>query len=167
MEQRSHAESALAGAAYGMLVVLGVVLGVVGGFTHAWYVGPSWPLAAIAWVPAMFGVCFWAGRMMRSKLGASAVAIGWLLVSMVFSLKRAAGDLVIAGDSAGFVYLYGAMVAVVVAVLLSPSSGGTWLLRGYETRSPVTPQGQVPQEGPVAQQGQVTPQPPPTVDGGR
>lgn len=149
MEQRSHAESALAGAAYGMLGVLGVVLGVVGGFTHAYYVGGTWPLAAIAWVPAMFGVCFWAGRMMRSKLGASAVAVGWLLVSMVFSLKRAAGDLVIAGDSAGFIYLYGAMVAVVVAVLLSPSSGGSWLLKGIDQQAPVTPR------------------PPPTLDGGR
>ncbi|MFE3448554.1 DUF6113 family protein [Nonomuraea sp. NPDC059194] len=165
MEQRSHAESALAGAAYGMLAVLGVALGVVGGFTHAWYVGDSWPLAAIAWVPAMFGLCFGAGRMMRSKLGAAAVAVGWLLVSMVFSLKRAAGDLVIAGDSAGFVYLYGAMVAVVVAVLLSPSSGGSWLLRGVAPHGPMTPQGPPPQ-GPMPQ-GPPMPQPPPTVDGGR
>ncbi|GAA3474004.1 DUF6113 family protein [Nonomuraea roseola] len=141
MEQRSHAESALAGAAYGMLVVLGVVLGVVGGFTHAWYIGASFPAAAIGWVPVLFGLCLLAGRMMRSKLGASAVAIGWLLVSMVFSLKRAAGDLVIAGDIAGFVYLYGGLVAVVIAVLLSPSSGGSWLMRGSYGPPPPTPDG--------------------------
>ncbi|MGV9303584.1 MULTISPECIES: DUF6113 family protein [unclassified Nonomuraea] len=151
MEQRSHAESALAGAAYGMLAVLGVVLGVVGGFTHAWYVGPTWPLAAIGWVPALFAICFGAGRLMRAKLGASAVAAGWLLVSMVFSLKRAAGDLVIAGDVAGFVYLYGGMAVVLVAVLLSPSSagGGSWLLKGVDQQAPMMRQ------------------PPPTVDGGR
>ncbi|GAA2804610.1 hypothetical protein [Nonomuraea dietziae] len=43
----------------------------------------------------------------------------------------------IAGDIAGFVYLYGGLVAVVVAVLLSPSSGGSWLYEGsYGPRRP-------------------------------
>ncbi|MER6949714.1 DUF6113 family protein [Nonomuraea sp. NPDC000554] len=130
MEQRSQGESALGGAAYGMLFVLGVVMGVVGGFTQAWQVGPV-PVAAIGWLAGLFGVCLGAGKLMGSRLGASVTAIGWLLVSMPFSFQLAQGDLVISGGPAGYVYLYGGMAAVVVAILKSPSSGGSWLLRGH------------------------------------
>lgn len=131
MEQRSQAESALAGAAYGMLFMLGVVLGVVGGFTQSWYLGDSIPAAAVGWVIGLLVICLLVGRMMRGKLAALMVAAGWLLVSMLFSVKLSAGDLVISGDLAGYIYLYGGMAAVVIGVLLSPSSGKSWLLRGH------------------------------------
>jgi hypothetical protein len=68
MEHRGQAESALGGAAYGMLFVLGVVMGVVGGFTHpVWQVGPV-PVAAVVWVLALFGVSLGAGKLMRARL---------------------------------------------------------------------------------------------------
>ncbi|MFI6500604.1 DUF6113 family protein [Nonomuraea typhae] len=130
-------QSALGGAAYGMLFVLGLAMGLVGGFTHAWYLGPV-PAAAIVWVLLLLGACLGAGRMMRAKLAAAAIAVGWLLVSMLFSIQRAAGDLVIAADVAGYVYLYGGAVALVVAFLLAPSSpaSGSWLLRGHDPGNP-------------------------------
>ncbi|MGN9784795.1 DUF6113 family protein [Nonomuraea sp. ZG12] len=137
MEQRSQAESALAGAAYGMLFVLGVVMGVVGGFTHGgeiWPAGPV-PVTAIIWLLALFGVCLGAGRMMRSRLGAGVIAVGWLLVSMAFSFELGAGDLVISGNTAGYVYLYGGICALIVAFWLSPSSGRSWLLHGHPESS--------------------------------
>ncbi|MER7501934.1 DUF6113 family protein [Nonomuraea pusilla] len=133
MEHRSHAESALGGAAYGMLFVLGVVMGVVGGFTHpVWQAGPV-PVAAVCWVLVLFGVCLGAGRLMRTRLGVVAPALGWLLVTMPFTLQLGSGDLVIAQGAAGYVYLYGGLVALVAAFLMSPSShrGGSWLLHGY------------------------------------
>ncbi|MEV0591568.1 DUF6113 family protein [Nonomuraea cavernae] len=133
MEQRSQAESALGGAAYGMLFVLGLVMGIVGGFTQdAWHLGPV-PAAAVAWVLGLFGVCVGAGRLMRAKMGAAVTAAGWLLVSMPFSLQLSQGDLVIAGGAAGYVYLYGGMVALVAGFFLSPSTSppGSWLLRGH------------------------------------
>ncbi|MFI6904179.1 DUF6113 family protein [Nonomuraea sp. NPDC050394] len=132
-------QSALGGAAYGMLLVLGLAMGLVGGFTHAWHLGQI-PIAAVVWVLLLFGTCWGAGRLMRSKLGAGLVAVGWLLVSMAFSLKWAAGDLVIAGDLAGYLYLYGGAVAVVVAFLLAPSSpaSGSWLLHGQQPKDPTT-----------------------------
>ncbi|TDD46818.1 hypothetical protein E1286_19500 [Nonomuraea terrae] len=136
MEQRSQAESALGGAAYGMLFVLGVVMGVVGGFTHpVWQTGP-FPGAAAAWVLALFAVCFGAGRLMRAKLGAMVTALGWLLVTMPFTLELRVGDLVIAQGAPGYVYLYGGLAALVVAYLMSPSSAGSWLLRGYTPKNP-------------------------------
>ncbi|HLU72115.1 MAG TPA: DUF6113 family protein [Nonomuraea sp.] len=130
MEQRSQVESALGGAAYGMLFVLGVVMGVVGGFTHgAW---PGFPvLSAVLWLLLVFGVSLGAGRLMRGRAGAAVTSAGWLLVSMAFSLQLGAGDLVIADTVAGYVYLYGGLVALAAAFLLSPSSGGSWLLRGH------------------------------------
>ncbi|GAA0949929.1 DUF6113 family protein [Nonomuraea longicatena] len=122
-------QSALGGAAYGMLFVLGLVMGLVGGFTQAWYVGTV-PVAAVAWVLVLFGACLGAGKLMKGKLGAGVVGGGWLVVSTVFSLQGSAGDIVIAGDSAGYIYLYGGLVAVVAAFLMSPSSprSGSWLL---------------------------------------
>ncbi|MGI5273601.1 DUF6113 family protein [Nonomuraea sp. CA-218870] len=130
MEQRSQAESALGGAAYGMLFVLGVVLGVVGGFTHgAW---PGFPVvSAVLWVLLVFGVSLGAGKLMRGRAPAAVTSAGWLLVSMAFSVQLGAGDLVISGNLAGHVYLYGGMAAAVAAFLMSPSTGGSWLLRGY------------------------------------
>ncbi|MFI7126305.1 DUF6113 family protein [Nonomuraea sp. NPDC050153] len=138
MEHRSQAESALGGAAYGMLFVLGVVMAVVGGFTHPdprWQVGPV-PVAAIVWVLALFAVCLGAGKLMRAKLGAFVTAVGWLLVTMPFTLKLSAGDLVIADGPPGYVYLYGGLAGIVAAYVLSPSSeGGSWLLHGYPPKN--------------------------------
>ncbi|MER6579559.1 DUF6113 family protein [Nonomuraea sp. NPDC001023] len=132
MEHRSQAESALGGAAYGMLFVLGVVLGVVGGFTHALDQQGGVPWVAIGWVLALFLLPLGAARLMRTKLAAFAVGLGWLLVTMPFTLELNAGDLVISQGAAGYVYLYGGLLALVVAFMCSPSSGGgSWLLRGY------------------------------------
>ncbi|MGP3914075.1 DUF6113 family protein [Nonomuraea sp. 10N515B] len=138
MEHRSQAESALGGAAYGMLFVLGIVMGVVGGFTHpVWQIGPI-PVAAVVWMLALFGVCLGAGKLMRARLGVVTTGGGWLLVTMPFALELGPGDLVIAHGVAGYLYLYGGLVALVVAYLLSPSSGGeSWLLRGYSPKNPM------------------------------
>ncbi|MGN9840876.1 DUF6113 family protein [Nonomuraea sp. H19] len=136
MEHRGQAESALGGAAYGMLFVLGVVMGVVGGFTHpVWQAGPI-PVAAVVWVLALFTVCLGAGKLMRARLGVVATAVGWLLVTMPFTLELGQGDLVIAQGAPGYVYLYGGLAALVAAYLLSPTSGGqSWLLRGYPQKN--------------------------------
>ncbi|MEU8361886.1 DUF6113 family protein [Nonomuraea sp. NPDC048882] len=138
MEHRSQAESALGGAAYGMLFVLGVVMAIVGGFTHPVWQPGLIPVSAIGWVLALFGVCVGAGRLMRARLGATTAGLGWLLVTMPFTLELSAGDLVIASGAPGFVYLYGGLVALVAGYLLSPSSGGgSWLLRGYPPKNPM------------------------------
>ncbi|GAA4522579.1 DUF6113 family protein [Nonomuraea ferruginea] len=138
MEQRSQVESALGGAAYGMLFVLGVVMGVVGGFTHS-----AWPglpvVSAVLWLVLIFGVSLGAGRLMGGRAAAAVTSAGWVLVSSAFSLRLGAGDLVIAGDASGHVYLYGGMVAAVAAFLMLPSSGGSWLLRGYPEEGSAPP----------------------------
>jgi hypothetical protein len=119
--------SPITGAAYVTLFLLGLVLGVVGGFEHSWYTG-SVPLAAIAWLLVLFAVPYVMGRLMGGKLGATVPALGWLVASFVLATKQPAGDLAISGDTSGFVYLYGGAVAIAVGVLFTPSSG-SWLLK--------------------------------------
>ncbi len=120
--------AAITGAAYGVLLILGVVLGVLGGFSHAWYLQDI-PIAAVGWVVALFALPWGMGRLMGTRLAALLPMLSWLLVSFVLSGRRPEGDLTIAGDLAGYVYLYGGMLASAVAVLLIPSTGGSWLLR--------------------------------------
>ncbi|OPG09870.1 hypothetical protein B1L11_24785 [Microbispora sp. GKU 823] len=119
----------MTGAAYGVLFLLGAVLGVVGGFQHGWYAGQV-PVAAIAWLAVLFAVPYAMGRLMGGKLGALVPAAGWLLVSFLLATPQRAGDLAIAGNSAGYWYLYGGAVAVAAAVVVTRSAG-SWLLRSY------------------------------------
>jgi hypothetical protein len=123
------AAGAVTGAAYGMLFLLGLVLGVVGGFEHSWYAGDV-PVAAICWLVVLFAVPYVMGRLMGGKMGALVPAAGWLVCSFLLATPQPAGDLVIAGDSSGFTYLYGGAVAVLVAVLVTRSAG-SWLLKSY------------------------------------
>ncbi|GIH27877.1 hypothetical protein Aph01nite_61870 [Acrocarpospora phusangensis] len=121
-------QAAVTGAAYGTLIVLGAVLGVLGGFSHSWYVFDV-PVAAIGWVLLLLAVPYGMGRLMGTRLAALVPSVGWLAVSLGLAGQRPEGDLTIAADVSGYVYLYGCTVALVVAVLLVPSTGVSWLLR--------------------------------------
>ncbi|MBB4917987.1 DUF6113 family protein [Streptosporangium saharense] len=134
MEQVPTAERssgrAVAVAAYAVLFVLGLVMGLLGAFQHSWYLRPTTvPVSAFGCVLALFAVCYGAGRMMGGKLAALAAASGWLVMTMVWLSGRQEGDVIIAADLSGYIYLYGGMVAALTAVLVTPTShGGSWLL---------------------------------------
>jgi len=119
-------QAVLSGATYGVLFVLGAFLGVLGALEHSWLLLDI-PVAAIMWLAVLFVVPYAMGRMMESRVGAFATAVGWALMSAAFAVQRSEGDLLIAANPAGYAYLYGGMVVVAVAVLLVPSSG-SWLL---------------------------------------
>lgn len=116
-------------ATYTVLAVLGLILGVAGAFQHAIYLGADTPVAAIGWLVLLFAALYGMGRLMRSKLGALVPGVGWILVSTLLAGQRTEGDLVIAANTAGYLYLYGGFAAVVLAVMLVPSRGPSWLLR--------------------------------------
>jgi len=120
-------QAIITGAAYGVLFVLGVFLGVVGAFEHSWYFPGGFPIVAIGWLGVLFAVPYWMGRLMGTRLAALMTAAGWGVVSAVLTVQRAEGDLLIAATVPGYTYLYGGMVAVAIAVLLVPSNG-SWLL---------------------------------------
>jgi hypothetical protein len=117
------------GAAYGMLALLGLVLGVVGSLFYGWTVGPV-PLAAIALVALNFGVPWLAGWGMRAKPGAAVPWVTWMAVVIAASSQRAEGDLLITGDLPGYLFIVGGMVAGGLAVALTRSAHGpgAWLL---------------------------------------
>lgn len=125
--------AAVSGLAYGLLFVLGVALAVVSGFQHPWYVETklSWlrffPLAAVLWLVALFAVPYGMGRLMKRRLAALVTAVGWGVAAGVLTGQRGEGDLVFAANSAGYIYLYGGTVVMVIAILLVPSTGN-WLL---------------------------------------
>ncbi|MEV7013868.1 DUF6113 family protein [Streptosporangium sp. NPDC051022] len=125
---QGSSERAVAAAAYAVLVVLGLVMGVVGAFQHSWYVWPV-PVSAMGCVLVLFAVCYGAGRAMKGKLAALAPAVGWLVITMLWLTDRPEGDVVIANDLSGYVYLYGGLAALLTGIVLSPAAhGGSWLL---------------------------------------
>ncbi|WP_344858098.1 DUF6113 family protein [Planomonospora alba] len=129
-EATAGPSSPVTAAAYTVLVLLGLLMGLLGGFQHSWYIRPV-PVSAIAWVAGLFAVCLGAGRAMRGRGAACAPAAGWAAVTMLWLGVRPEGDLVIADDPSGYVYLYGGLLAVLAGVLMTPARGGSWLLSGY------------------------------------
>jgi hypothetical protein len=120
--------AAVTAAAYAVLVMLGLLIGVLGGFQHSWYLRPV-PVSAIVWAAALFVVCHGAGRMMGGKLAALAPAVGWMVLTMIWLGGSPEGDVIIANDLSGYVYLYGSLAGALIGVMLSPAaSGGSWLL---------------------------------------
>ncbi|MCW2876275.1 MAG: hypothetical protein JWQ95_375 [Sphaerisporangium sp.] len=125
--KRPGSDAVVTGAAYGVLFLLGAVYGVVAGLEHSWDVGDSVPPVPIVLSLVLFALLYGAGRLLGTKMGAFVPGMGWMLAALLFSVKRPEGDLVIAANPAGYWYLGGGALALVVAVLLLPSSG-SWLL---------------------------------------
>lgn len=116
------------GAAYGVLVVLGLFLGVVTSFQFSWTAG-SVPVAAVLLTLVEFAAFRLAGWAMESKLGVAALAVPWLIVVVLLSTRRPEGDLVVTGTTAGYVFIFGGSIAAVVAVAVTRSPR-PWILRG-------------------------------------
>jgi hypothetical protein len=118
----------LVGTAYGVLAVLGVLLGVIGSFEFSWQAG-SVPVAAIALSAVNLVIFRAAGWAMESRLGAVIPAALWMIILVVLSSRRPEGDLVVTGTTPGYVYMFGGAVAALVAIVWTRSSR-SWLLAG-------------------------------------
>ncbi|GAA2890152.1 hypothetical protein GCM10010517_54430 [Streptosporangium fragile] len=136
---RTPSDTAITTAVYAVLALLGLLMGVLGAFQHSWYIRPV-PVSALGCVALLFAATYGPGRAMRGRGAALAPAAGWTLVTMIWIAGRPEGDLVIANDLSGYVYLYGGLAALVAGVMLSPSTGGSWLLTPHSFGSrPVGP----------------------------
>lgn len=159
---REPSEAVVTVAVNAVFVMLGLLMGVLGGFEHSWYIRPV-PVSALVCVALLFAITYGAGRMTRGKAAALSFAMGWALITMIWITGRPEGDLVIANDLSGYVYLYGGLAAVAVGVLLAPpaTQGGSWPLtqHGYGPRPQPSPASPGPQAPPG--QGPPGPQPPP------
>jgi hypothetical protein len=118
----------LTGLAYGVLAVLGVLLGVIGSFEFSWQFG-SVPVAAILLSVVNLAAFRAAGWAMESKLGAVVPAVVWMIILVVLSSRRPEGDLVVTGTTPGYVYMFGGAVAALAAIIWTRSAR-PWVLTG-------------------------------------
>lgn len=116
------------GAAYGVLIVLGAVLGIIGSFEFSWQLGAV-PVAALAWTVVNIAAFRAAGWVMEGKLGVAAMAAPWLIFVLVLSSSRPEGDLVVTGTTGGYIFIFGGTIAAVLA-LVSTRSARPWMLHG-------------------------------------
>ena len=125
----SHGYAFMTGAVYGLLIILGALLGLLGTFQHGRLdfvlsagggTFSRLPIGALIVAVVTGALCWLAGWGMRSRMASVFLGVAWLIVSYLFSLPRAEGDVAIAGDLAGGVYLYGGLILVAVAMVTAP-----------------------------------------------
>ncbi len=108
---------AASAAAYALLFLLGVAVGVIGSFQYSREIGPV-PALALVFDAVVLAGCLLAGVGMGTSLGGLAVALGWLLSSLVITLPTAAGSVIITNTAAGKWYLYGGSVCAALGVVV-------------------------------------------------
>jgi Family of unknown function (DUF6113) len=109
------AASLVTGAAYVVLLLLGVVEGAIGSFQYSRLV----PAGAILFCIGILLTCLLGGWAMGSVSGAFLPAFGWLVASFVLSMPVSNGSVIITNSEAGKWYLYGGTLSVAIAVVIS------------------------------------------------
>ena len=96
-------------------LLAGLAAGVLGSFAHRLHLSvlPWGLLVALILTAAVLAA---SGRALRSRTGAWAAALGWVLAVFQLAAPRPEGDLVVTGNSWGSIWLVGgALLAVVTA----------------------------------------------------
>ncbi|HEU0041524.1 MAG TPA: DUF6113 family protein [Jiangellaceae bacterium] len=100
------------------LSVLAVLVGLAGSFTHRWASGGGVVLA----LGAMVGLMTLARRWSGSRVGMAVTALMWLVPVVVLAQTRPEGDMVIAADARGLVFLFGSVLCAGVGLGLGAES---------------------------------------------
>lgn len=95
--------------------VSGLVGGLLGSFVHSftWYAVPVGLGTALALTLSIFTT---ARIATRSRLGAAVAVASWLVPVLVLTVRRAEGDLIIAGTALGYAWLVGGTLLAGCAV---------------------------------------------------
>ncbi|EST39086.1 hypothetical protein N566_03885 [Streptomycetaceae bacterium MP113-05] len=102
-------------AMYGVLLVLGALVGVTGALVQAgWF--PGGLLLALAGAAGVFGG---GARLLRTKVGAMVPAGGWLIAVMLLTSSRAEGDFVFGAGLSSYAYLFGGMLVALLCATIS------------------------------------------------
>ncbi|MFC7326810.1 DUF6113 family protein [Marinactinospora rubrisoli] len=118
----------LAGAAYTLLAVLGVVAGTVCGLASSWLswlwltgpVGQGLAAGTLALVLlVLFAGCRAAGWGMGTRLGAGLPAAGWIAASFLLVSWSSSGDVILTSAAINYAFLFGGMAVSVLATALS------------------------------------------------
>lgn len=107
------------------LAVVAVLVGVAGAFVHRWAV----PLGLALALSAVVGLVLICRSWASSRIGIGVAGLSWLAAVLVLAAPHPEGDVVIAGDTPGLVYLFGGVLCVGVAIGLG---AGTGRVRAFE-----------------------------------
>jgi hypothetical protein len=111
-----HRDAFVTGGAYGLLLVLGLVEGLIGSFVYsAWLIG-SFPAAAVLLCLLLLATCVFGTWGMTSVAGAIVPALGWIVASFVLDSPSKQGSVVVAAVPSGEWYLYGGSVSALLAI---------------------------------------------------
>jgi len=105
-----------------LLAGLGAVAGIVGSFVHGFSVelfGLGLPVGLLLALGPAAASYVLAGWLLRNRLAVLAPGTGWLVPVLVLSVARPEGDLVVAANLAGYVYLLGGSILIGLGVALS------------------------------------------------
>jgi hypothetical protein len=114
-----HRDVFVTGGAYGLLLVLGALEGLIGSFAYStWSIG-SFPAAALACCLILLVTCVSGAWGMTSVAGAIVPALGWIVASFVLDSPSEQGSVVVAAVTSGEWYLYGGSLAALVAIAVA------------------------------------------------
>ena len=114
------------GGAYGLLLVLGALEGLIGSFGYSgWSIGP-FPAAALACCLILLVTCVFGAWGMSSVAGAIVPAVGWIIASFVLDSPSKQGSVVVAAVTSGELYLYGGALSAMLAIFVA---FGLWIRR--------------------------------------
>ena len=110
----------------GLLVLLGSVIGLAGAFVQAQrlLLDLPWGTTAVPWgVPLVWLALVVAVRggvwAIRTRWGGWAVALGWLVVTVLLSAESPSGDVALSGGGRQFVYLLGGVILASAAASMA------------------------------------------------
>lgn len=111
-----HASAFVAGGAYALVSVLGLLEGVIGSFQYSHGAMGSVPLGSIGFDLLILVTCALAGWGMGGLSGALLPAIGWFVATFGLAMPVSGGSVIIANTHAGEWYLYGGSVCALLGV---------------------------------------------------
>lgn len=94
------------------LGILSFVVAVTGAFFHRW----ASPIGLILAIGSVVGVCVFARYAVRTRVGLTIVGLLWVVPVLILAQPRPAGDVIVAGDPAGLIFLFGGVLALAVTI---------------------------------------------------
>lgn len=120
------------------LGLLGLLVGLLGGFTHGVAVllaGVPLPVGLVVGVAAPVAlVRAWVDS--AGRRGGAAVAAGWALAQILLLSVTAGGDVLLEASWQGYTFLYGGFLAVVAGAALPPRASGPGRLASAPPAAP-------------------------------
>ncbi|GAB2812663.1 hypothetical protein GCM10022221_07870 [Actinocorallia aurea] len=120
MSSGNGEEGAAKGALYGLLALGGALVGLIGTFQYNR--DASRPLVSCLLVLACTFVAIRAaGWAAGTRTGALIPAVTWVITTSALSVGRSEGDILVAGNAYGLLFLFGGLAVALGAVLLTPA----------------------------------------------